>query len=150
MTVIGFVGLGHMGGPMAANLVTAGHRVLGYDLAPAARDQAAAAGVEIAESARAAAEPADAVITMLQSGTQVIGLYTDALLPAAGAGTLFVDCSTIDVADAKTAAALAVNAGHLAVDAPVSGGVAGAVAGTLTFMVGGPDAAVAAAEPLLA
>ncbi|MFD5697272.1 3-hydroxyisobutyrate dehydrogenase [Streptomyces lasiicapitis] len=149
--VIAFVGLGHMGGPMAANLVKAGHRVVGHDLVPDALDAAVAAGVEAAPSAVAAAAEADVVLTMLPAGRHVLALYQDeGLLAAARPGTLFVDCSTIDVADARTAHEAAVAAGHRAVDAPVSGGVMGAEAGTLTFMVGGDEAAFAQAEPLLA
>jgi 3-hydroxyisobutyrate dehydrogenase len=147
-STIAFIGLGHMGGPMAANLAKAGYRVIGYDLAPAALEAVAQAGVAAAESARAAVAAADVVVTMLQSGAQVIGLYRD-VLDAAKPGTLFVDCSTVDVADARVAAELAEQAGMRAVDAPVSGGVSGASAGTLTFMVGGPDDAIAAARPLL-
>lgn len=146
---VGFIGLGHMGGPMAANLVAAGYEVLGFDLAPAASAQAQQNGVVIAESAESVAGLVGTVITMLQSGRQVIELYRGGLLAAAKPGTLFVDCSTIDVGDAKTAAELAVAGGHRAVDAPVSGGVGGATAGTLTFMVGGPAQDVAAASPLL-
>ncbi|MER5302486.1 3-hydroxyisobutyrate dehydrogenase [Streptomyces lasiicapitis] len=149
--VIAFVGLGHMGGPMAANLVKAGHRVVGHDLVPEALDAAVAAGVEAAPSAVAAAAEADIVLTMLPAGRHVLALYQDeGLLAAARPGTLFVDCSTIDVADARTAHEAAVAAGHRAVDAPVSGGVMGAEAGTLTFMVGGDEDAFAQAEPLLA
>ncbi|MFD9076651.1 3-hydroxyisobutyrate dehydrogenase [Streptomyces lasiicapitis] len=149
--VIAFVGLGHMGGPMAANLVKAGHRVVGHDLVPEALDAAVAAGVEAAPSAVAAAAEAEVVLTMLPAGRHVLALYQDeGLLAAARPGTLFVDCSTIDVADARSAHEAAVAAGHRAVDAPVSGGVMGAEAGTLTFMVGGDEDAFAQAEPLLA
>lgn len=146
---VGFIGLGHMGGPMAANLATAGYEVIGYDLAPAALAQAEANGIVIATSAAHVAERAGTVITMLQNGKQVIGLYQDELLAAAKPGTLFIDSSTIDVSDAKSAAALAVEAGHRALDAPVSGGVGGATAGTLTFMVGGAEQDFHAAAPLL-
>lgn len=146
---VGFIGLGHMGGPMAANLVKAGYEVVGFDLAPEALATAESNGVAVAASAAAVAELAPTVITMLQKGSQVIGLYQDTLLAAAQPGTLFIDCSTIDVADAKTAAELAVAAGHRAVDAPVSGGVAGAAGATLTFMVGGEQADVADATAIL-
>ncbi|MFC8700871.1 3-hydroxyisobutyrate dehydrogenase [Streptomyces anulatus] len=150
-TVIGFIGLGHMGGPMAANLSAAGHRVLGFDLAPEALAAAAATGVETADSARAAAAGADVVITMLPAGSHVLSLYRDeGFLAAAEPGTLFVDCSTIDVADARAAHEAAVAAGHRALDAPVSGGVVGAEAATLTFMAGGGEAEFSEAEPLLA
>ncbi|WP_278262422.1 3-hydroxyisobutyrate dehydrogenase [Nocardia sp. AG03] len=136
---IGFLGLGHMGAPMAANLVAAGHDVLAFDPVPAARDQARADGATVVTTAAEAARDRDVVITMLPNGKLVLDVYTE-LLPAARPGTLFIDCSTIDVADAKAAAEQAVSAGHRPLDAPVSGGVAGATAGTLTFMVGGAPA----------
>ncbi|MBY6540219.1 3-hydroxyisobutyrate dehydrogenase [Rhodococcus sp. BP-349] len=147
-TVIAFLGLGHMGGPMAANLAAAGHDVRGFDLVPASLDQAREKGITVAESAAAAVAGASVVVTMLPSGKHVLDCYAD-VVPAAGTGTLFIDSSTIDVADARTAADVARAAGHRAVDAPVSGGVGGATAGTLTFMVGGDDAAVAEANTLL-
>ncbi|MCC3773876.1 3-hydroxyisobutyrate dehydrogenase [Streptomyces sp. UNOB3_S3] len=148
---VGFVGLGHMGGPMAANLVKAGHRVRGYDLVAESLEAATAAGVEPVASAADAAAGADVVITMLPAGRHVLALYGDeGLLAAAAPGTLFVDCSTIDVADARAAHEAAAAAGHHALDAPVSGGVAGAEAGTLTFMAGGGEGEFARAEPLLA
>jgi 3-hydroxyisobutyrate dehydrogenase len=145
---VGFIGLGHMGGPMAANLVKAGYQVTGYDLIPAALEQAAKDGIAVAASPEEVAV-ADVVITMLPTGKHVIDLYNGGLLAAAKPQTLFVDCSTIDVADATTAASLATDAGHRALDAPVSGGVAGAAAGTLTFMVGGAGEDFAAVLPLL-
>ncbi|MFE3542603.1 3-hydroxyisobutyrate dehydrogenase [Nocardia sp. NPDC059177] len=145
---IGFLGLGHMGAPMAANLVAAGHDVLAYDPVPAAQDQARADGATVVVSAAEAATGRDVVITMLPNGKLVLDVYAE-LLPAAAPGTLFIDCSTIDVADAKAAAALAVSAGHRPLDAPVSGGVAGAAAGTLTFMVGGAAADFADALAVL-
>ncbi|MFB8009362.1 3-hydroxyisobutyrate dehydrogenase [Nocardia sp. NPDC056000] len=145
---VGFLGLGHMGGPMAANLVKAGYEVLAYDPVPAAQDQARADGATVVATPVAAVAESEIVITMLPNGRIVLDLYND-VLSAAKPGTLFVDCSTIDVGDAKAAAELAVAAGHRALDAPVSGGVAGAAAGTLTFMVGGADADFAAALPLL-
>ncbi|MEV6775662.1 3-hydroxyisobutyrate dehydrogenase [Streptomyces syringium] len=149
-TVVGFVGLGHMGGPMAANLVRAGHRVRGYDLSAASLAAAVTAGVEPTASAAEAAAGADVVITMLPAGRHVLALYQDeGLLAAATPGTLFVDCSTIDVADARAAHDAAARAGHRALDAPVSGGVTGAEAATLTFMAGGGEAEFARAEPLL-
>ncbi|MFD5512603.1 3-hydroxyisobutyrate dehydrogenase [Streptomyces sp. NPDC127051] len=149
-TVIAFIGLGHMGGPMAVNLAAAGHRVLGHDLVPASVARAREAGVEAAESALAAAAEADVVITMLPAGRDVLALYRDeGLLAAAKPGTLFVDCSTIDVADARAAHEAAAAAGHRALDAPVSGGVMGAEAATLTFMAGGGETEFARAEPLL-
>lgn len=148
MAVIGFIGLGHMGGPMSANLVKAGHTVQGFDLVPAALEVAERHGVAVAESAVGAVTGADAVITMLPSGKHVLGCY-DEILPAAAPGTLLIDSSTVDVADARRAHELAAEAGLPAVDAPVSGGTAGAEAGTLTFMVGGPEEAFRRAEPVL-
>ncbi|WP_067702132.1 3-hydroxyisobutyrate dehydrogenase [Nocardia jejuensis] len=145
---VAFLGLGHMGGPMAANLVKAGYEVLAFDPVPAAQDQAREDGATVVHDAARAVADADVVITMLPNGRIVLDVYGD-ILSAAAPGTLFVDCSTIDVADAKAAAELAAAAGHRAVDAPVSGGVAGAAAGTLTFMVGGAEADFADALPLL-
>ncbi|MFF9315592.1 3-hydroxyisobutyrate dehydrogenase [Streptomyces sp. NPDC014748] len=146
---VAFVGLGHMGAPMAANLAGAGHRVLGHDLVPAALEAAAVHGVEPAATAAGAVAEADVVLTMLPAGRHVLGLYDD-LLPAARPGALFVDCSTIDVAAARTAHERAAAAGMRSLDAPVSGGVVGAEAGTLTFMAGGGEAEFAEARPLLA
>ncbi|EOM77049.1 3-hydroxyisobutyrate dehydrogenase [Rhodococcus rhodnii] len=146
---IAFLGLGHMGGPMAVNLTAAGHDVTGYDPDTAARAAAAEAGATPADSAVAAVAEAELVVTMLPSGRHVLDVY-DEILPAAPAGTLFVDSSTIDVADARAAHEKAVAAGHRNIDAPVSGGVVGAVAGTLAFMVGGSESDFAAAEPILA
>ncbi|NED13034.1 3-hydroxyisobutyrate dehydrogenase [Streptomyces sp. SID9124] len=145
---VAFIGLGHMGGPMAANLAGAGHRVLGHDLVPALLEAAAVTGVEPAGSAADAVAAADVVISMLPAGRHVLGLYDD-ILTAARPGTLFVDCSTIDVTDARSARERAAAAGMRALDAPVSGGVAGAEAGTLTFMAGGGEAEFAEALPLL-
>ncbi|WP_040788786.1 3-hydroxyisobutyrate dehydrogenase [Nocardia paucivorans] len=145
---IGFLGLGHMGGPMAANLVKAGYDVRAFDPSPAAQEQARADNIPLVDSGPAAAVDRDIVITMLTNGRLVRTVYAE-LLPAARPGTLFIDCSTIDVADAKAAAEAAVAAGHRALDAPVSGGVAGAAAGTLTFMVGGQEADFAEALPVL-
>ncbi|GAB0102206.1 3-hydroxyisobutyrate dehydrogenase [Nocardia sp. JMUB6875] len=147
-TKVGFLGLGHMGGPMAANLVKAGYEVLAFDPVPAAQAQAREDGATVVATAAEAVSASDIVITMLPNGRIVLDLYNE-VLSAAKPGTLFVDCSTIDVADAKQAAELAAAEGHRALDAPVSGGVAGAAAGTLTFMVGGADADFAAALPLL-
>ncbi|MFJ5645023.1 3-hydroxyisobutyrate dehydrogenase [Streptomyces sp. NPDC093223] len=142
-TTLAFIGLGHMGAPMAANLVKAGHRVRGYDLVAVPGP-----GLEPADSASEAVADADVVISMLPAGRHVLGLYDD-ILNAARPGTLFVDCSTIDVADARTAHERAVAAGMRALDAPVSGGVVGAEAATLTFMAGGGDTEFAEARPLL-
>lgn len=149
LKTVAFIGLGNMGGPMAGNLVAAGYRVLGYDLFPAALDAAAARGVEASQSGEAAVTKADVVITMLPSGAHLIDAYQGGLLTAARPATLFVDCSTIDVHDARQAAELARAAGHRPVDAPVSGGTVGAEAGTLTFMVGADDAEAADARPVL-
>jgi 3-hydroxyisobutyrate dehydrogenase len=149
MATIAFIGLGNMGGPMAANLVRAGHEVRGYDVSEGQRSAAAAGGVAAAEGAVAAVVGADVVITMLPAGRHVLLVYAE-LLPAAAAGTLFVDCSTIDVDSARAAHGLAAQAGMASLDAPVSGGTGGATAGTLTFMAGGSDAAFARAEPVLA
>ncbi|EME66394.1 3-hydroxyisobutyrate dehydrogenase [Rhodococcus ruber BKS 20-38] len=145
---VAFLGLGHMGGPMAANLVKAGYPVTGFDPVPAAQEQGRADGLTIAESATDAVRDADVVITMLPNGGLVLKLY-DEVLAAARPDTLFVDSSTIDVADARAAHEKAVQAGHRAIDAPVSGGVAGAAAGTLAFMVGGSEEDFEAAKPLL-
>ena len=145
---VAFLGLGHMGGPMAANLVRAGYEVLAFDPVPAAQDQARADGATVVDTAVAAAAEAEIVITMLPNGRIVLDVYGE-VLPAAKPGTLFIDCSTIDVADAKKAAEAVVAAGHRALDAPVSGGVGGATAGTLTFMVGGEAADFDAAAAVL-
>jgi 3-hydroxyisobutyrate dehydrogenase len=149
MTAVAVVGLGNMGGPMAVNLVSAGYDVTGFDLVEAAKEAVAAAGVRVAGSAAEAVAAAEVVITMLPAGKHVLDAYPD-LLAAAPAGSLFVDCSTIDVSSAREAHALAGKAGHRSVDAPVSGGVVGAQAATLTFMAGGEPEAIASAEPVLA
>ena len=146
---IAFLGLGNMGGPMAANLVAAGHTVAGFDVVPAALDRARERGVTVAEDAATAVADADVVITMFPSGAQVLDAYRGGLLAAARPGTLFIDSSTIDVADAVAAHELAVAAGHRGMDAPVSGGTVGAEAGTLTFMVGAETDDFAAAQPIL-
>ncbi len=148
MTTIAFIGLGNMGGPMAANLVKAGRSVAGFDLVPRLCKEAEAAGVAIAASARAAVTRADAVVTMLPTGTHVLALWGE-VLGAARPGTLFVDCSTIDVASARKAHEMATAAGMAALDCPVSGGTGGARAATLTFMAGGEQAAFERARPLL-
>ncbi|MGC5026883.1 3-hydroxyisobutyrate dehydrogenase [Tsukamurella sp. DT100] len=148
MSTIAFLGLGHMGGPMAKNLVAAGHTVRGFDLVPAAQDAARAAGVTVIDTAEEAVTGADAVVTMLPNGGIVKAVY-ESVLPHAAPGTLFIDSSTISVDDARAVHALAEAAGMKQVDAPVSGGVKGADAGTLAFMVGGDDAAFAAAQPVL-
>ena len=145
---IGFIGLGNMGGPMAANLVKAGHTVRGFDLVPASLDLAREAGVAVAGSVLEAAEGAEVVITMLPAGRHVVEVWTQ-LADAVPAGTLLIDSSTVDVESARKAHALAQARGCLSVDAPVSGGTGGAKAGTLTFMAGGEEAAFAGAESLL-
>ena len=149
MTRIAFLGLGNMGAPMAANLVKAGHTVVGFDPVPAALDHARDSGVIVAADAVEAVGHVEIVITMFPSGKHVIDAYREGLLVAAVPGTLFIDSSTIDVDDARTARSLALAAGHRGMDAPVSGGVGGATAGTLTFMVGADEADFAAAEPIL-
>jgi 3-hydroxyisobutyrate dehydrogenase len=151
MSRIGFIGLGNMGLPMALNLLKAGHAVTGFDVSQAQIDKLAAAGGKTAPGVAAAASDADAVITMLPAGKEVREVYlaSDGVLAAAGVRTLLVDSSTIDVATARTVAAAAEKKGLGMLDAPVSGGVGGAQAGTLTFMVGGDAAAFARAKPIL-
>lgn len=148
-TTIAFLGLGNMGGPMAANLVKAGYAVRGFDPVPLALDRARENGVAVESDATTAAAGADVVITMLPTGKHVIDLYRGGLVAAAPANTLFIDCSTIDVADAVTARDLAVAGGHRGMDAPVSGGIGGAAAGTLTFMVGAEPADFESARAVL-
>lgn len=145
---VAFLGLGNMGGPMAANLVGAGHEVRGFDPMEAAQQAARDAGVTVLGSPAEAVEGASVVITMLPNGALVTSTY-ETVLPEAEKGALFIDSSTISVDDARAVHAMAVEAGMLQVDAPVSGGVKGAAAGTLAFMVGGEDEAFAAAEPVL-
>ena len=151
MASIAFIGLGNMGGPMARNLVASGHGVTGFDVVPAAVEAAAAAGVKSAASAADAVAGAEVVITMLPAGEHVRSSYLgpDGLAAKAAPGSLMIDSSTIDVASARAVHEAAAAAGHLMIDAPVSGGVAGADAGTLTFMCGGPEAAFDRARPLL-
>ncbi|HEX5998305.1 MAG TPA: 3-hydroxyisobutyrate dehydrogenase, partial [Hyphomicrobiaceae bacterium] len=145
----GFIGLGNMGGPMAANLVQKGHAVKGFDLSPANIAKAEARGIAKAASAADAAIDVDAVITMLPAGKDTLAVWGGGILEAAAPGTLFIDSSTIDVASARAAHALAAAAGMLSLDAPVSGGVGGAEAATLTFMSGGTAEAFDKAKPLL-
>jgi 3-hydroxyisobutyrate dehydrogenase len=151
MARIGFIGLGNMGLPMAQNLIKAGHQVEGFDVYGAAVEKLKAAGGAGVESARMAVARADAVITMLPSGNEVREVYlgTGGALESANAGTLLIDSSTIDVDTARLVAAAADGKGLSMVDAPVSGGVGGAQAATLTFMVGGSEAAFIRARPLL-
>ena len=151
MTTIGFIGLGNMGRPMAANLVKAGHIVQGFDMFDAARIAAAADGVTIVESGGATAKGADVVITMLPSGKHVLDILRDSAGPLSKAApnTLFIDSSTIAVANARDAEKLVAETGCRLIDAPVSGGVGGATAGTLTFMVGGGADNFEQAKPVL-
>ncbi|VIO72498.1 putative 3-hydroxyisobutyrate dehydrogenase [Bradyrhizobium ivorense] len=149
MAAVAFIGLGNMGGPMAANLVKAGHKVTAFDLVAASRDQAKSDGAAIADSGASAVKGADVVITMLPAGKHVLGVWNE-VLPAMSKGTLIIDCSTIDVESAKQAHALAAKHGMASVDAPVSGGTGGAKGATLTFMCGGEAKAFAAAQPVLA
>ena len=148
---IGFIGLGNMGGPMAANLVAAGHSVTGFDIAPAARERLAASGGAAALGIALAIDGAEIVITMLPAGPEMRAVYegADGILSAAAPGALLVDSSTIDVASARAVAASAAGRGFDMLDAPVSGGVAGATAASLTFMVGGSAAGFARAVPVL-
>ncbi|HEX9789804.1 MAG TPA: 3-hydroxyisobutyrate dehydrogenase [Kiloniellales bacterium] len=150
MATIGFIGLGNMGGPMAGNLVKAGHKVKGFDLVPASVKAAEKAGVAAVPGIAEAARDVDVVITMLPAGEHVRQVYMGegGVFSAAGKGTLAIDSSTIDVGSARAVHAAAAAAGIDMLDAPVSGGVAGAAAGTLTFMVGGADAAFARGKPI--
>ncbi len=148
MPTIGFIGLGNMGAPMAANLVKSGERVLGFDMVAAARQASVRDGVQIVDDAKQSAALADVVVTMLPAGEHVVSVWRD-VLPAAKQGALFIDCSTIDVASARAAHALAAEHGIASLDAPVSGGVGGAKAATLTFMVGGAAEAFAHGKQVL-
>ncbi len=151
MAAIGFVGLGNMGGPMAANLIAAGHKLRVFDLSQPAIAKLAEAGAEAAASASDAAKGAEAVITMLPAGRHVRDIYLgpQGLIASAPPGCLLIDCSTIDVATAREVSAAAEAAGLDMLDAPVSGGVGGAQAATLTFMAGGNESAFKRAEPIL-
>jgi 3-hydroxyisobutyrate dehydrogenase len=146
---IGFIGLGNMGLPMATNLAKAGHKVQGFDVVPTANEAAAKAGVAVAASAIDAVKGASIVISMLPNGKLVLELYASGILQAATPGTLFIDSSTIDIDSARAANELAAKAGMVNLDAPVSGGVGGAAAGTLTFMVGGAEGDFTRAKPIL-
>src|SRR6202007_2337910 len=145
---IAFIGLGNMGGPMVANLVKAGHKVVAFDLVGAAREQAKADGAGIADSSVASVKGADVVITMLPAGKHVLSVWAE-ILPAMAKGALIIDCSTIDVESAVQAHGLAAKHNVASVDAPVSGGTGGAKGATLTFMAGGEPNAFAAARPVL-
>jgi 3-hydroxyisobutyrate dehydrogenase len=151
MAAIGFIGLGNMGLPMAQNLVKSGHAVVGYDISEFAAERLAAGGGTRASSLLDACSEAETVITMLPAGEQVREVYlgADGVLAAAAAGTLLIDCSTIDVDTARQVAQAAQSKGFAMIDAPVSGGVAGAQAALLTFMVGGPQSAFQRALPVL-
>jgi len=147
---IGFIGLGNMGGGMAANLVKAGHGVQAFDLAEAALAHAVENGCARMTTAREAAAGVDAVVTMLPAGKHVRQVYADCVIGAAPTSAILIDCSTIDVTSARAVGAQAVEQGYQMVDAPVSGGIAAANGGTLTFMVGGEESAFARAQPILA
>src|SRR6185437_12816274 len=136
MTRIAFIGLGNMGGGMAANQSKAGREVLAFDLSKAAVDKAAAAGCQAAGTTAAAVTDADVVITMLPAGQHVRAVYHDEIAPNAKPGALLIDCSTIDVDSARAVAQSVTKLGFRFADAPVSGGTAAADAGTLAFMVG--------------
>jgi 3-hydroxyisobutyrate dehydrogenase len=146
---VAFIGLGNMGGPMAANLVQAGRVVAGFDLVAASCETARQTGVDIAGSVADAVAGAKVVLTMLPAGKHVVSVWTE-LAAVLAPGTLVIDSSTIDVESARRAHALLGDMGSLTLDAPVSGGTGGAAAGTLTFMVGGSEAAFAAGQPVLA
>lgn len=148
MTTIAFLGLGHMGGPMAANLVSAGHQVHGFDPVAPLKEAAAEKGARVFDSGADAVADADVVITSLPNGAVVKACYAE-ILPTARKGTLLIDTSTISVDDARVIHQQAVAAGLAQLDAPVSGGIKGATAGTLAFMVGGEDVDVERAKPVL-
>jgi 3-hydroxyisobutyrate dehydrogenase len=150
MARVAFIGLGNMGGGMAANLAKKGHDVRAFDLSVEALDRAKAAGCLSAGSAAEALDGAEAVVTMLPAGKHVESVYTDAVFVTAPTSAILIDCSTIDVATAKRVAEAAQAKGFTAVDAPVSGGIGAANAGTLTFMVGGSAEGFDRAEPFLA
>jgi len=151
MARIGFIGLGNMGLPMALNLTKAGHAVTGFDMVPAAVDKFVAGGGTAAKSIAAACSGVETIVTMLPAGKEVREVYLNdaGVLASAAAGTLLIDSSTIDVESARAVAAAAEAKGYPMVDAPVSGGVGGAQAATLTFMVGGNAETFARAKPLL-
>ena len=148
MTTIAFLGLGNMGGPMAANLVSAGHTVHGFDPVTALKEAAAAKGATVFDAAADAVADADVVITSLPNGDIVKSVYAE-VVPAASSGALLIDTSTISVDDARAVNAQATERGLAQIDAPVSGGIKGATAGTLAFMVGGDESAFERAKPVL-
>ena len=149
MAKIAFIGLGNMGGPMAANLCKAQHHVAAFDLSEPAVAAAVEKGAHRAKSAAEAVKDAEIVVTMLPAGKHVREVYEKDVLPHAAKGALLIDCSTIDVDSARHVSGLAKKAGFEMIDAPVSGGVGGATAGTLTFMCGGPASSLAKAKPIL-
>ncbi|MDM7928445.1 3-hydroxyisobutyrate dehydrogenase [Blastomonas fulva] len=149
MTTIGFIGLGNMGGGMAANLAKAGHKVIAFDLSGEALARAGAAGCHPVSDPVQAVSDADVIVTMLPAGKHVASVYNETVFGAARSGTLLIDCSTIDVDTARQVAAAAKERGLEAVDAPVSGGIAAANGGTLTFMVGGSSGGFSRAAPIL-
>ena len=149
MARVAFIGLGNMGGGMAANLAKAGHDVRAFDLSAAALDAAKGAGCLPVADAAAAVDGAEAIVTMLPAGKHVAQVYTEAVFPHAAPTAVLIDCSTIDVATARRMAEQATAEGLHAVDAPVSGGIAAASGGTLTFMVGGSNEAFERARPFL-
>jgi 3-hydroxyisobutyrate dehydrogenase len=151
MSTVGFIGLGKMGGPMAQNLLKAGHEVKVFDLVPASVDAVVKAGASAVASVAEAADGVDAVVTMLPAGPQVQAVYLgdDGVIQRAAKGTVMMDCTTADIETSRTVEAAAAAAGHFLIDGPVSGGVGGAEAGTLTIMVGGSDQAFGRAKPFL-
>ena len=146
---IAFIGLGNMGGGMAANLVKNGHEVRAFDLSEDALAKAKSNGCETFTDAKEAVQGVDAVVSMLPNGGIVKSVYSDSVIGHAPEGAVLLDCSTIDVATAKEVSEMATAKGYRMVDAPVSGGIAAADGGTLTFMVGGTEEAFAAARPIL-
>lgn len=150
MARVAFIGLGNMGGGMAANLAKAGHDVRAFDLSEEALDRTRKAGCLPAAGAAEAVDGAEAIVTMLPAGKHVEAVYAESVFDHADKATILIDCSTIDVATARRVADAALAKGLTAVDAPVSGGIAAAAAGTLTFMVGGSQAAFERAQPFLA
>jgi 3-hydroxyisobutyrate dehydrogenase len=148
MATVAFIGLGNMGGPMAGNLVKAGHDVLGYDRSTSVAAQAGALGVQLTPHAVFAARTADVIVTMLPAGAQAREVWEE-LVPVSKPGALLIDCSTVDVASARAVHEMAVKGGRRSLDAPVSGGTGGAKAGTLTFMVGGSADAFSMGKPFL-
>jgi len=149
MARVAFIGLGNMGGGMAANLVKAGHEVTAFDLAEPAIERARGNGCTIAASAAEAVQDAEVVVTMLPAGKHVASVYRDSVFGQAPTSAILIDCSTIDVATARSVEEEAAGAGYAMLDAPVSGGIAAADAGTLTFMVGGSAEGFERARPIL-